>query len=84
MQFPTDEVGIQAHLDHLALYAGAVGYPQIYAPSVNAARSTPDPRHFSSVFGTAPEVEDLGGKWAPSSDYGTVVATLVNELLATD
>jgi|GEM_PF-526248 len=60
--------GITAHLDHLALYAGAAGYPR---------SGTPDPRHFTYLHGTARTLEDLGAKWAPSSSYG---ANLVNEL----
>ncbi|MCE5169414.1 N-acetylmuramoyl-L-alanine amidase [Paenibacillus profundus] len=53
--------GITAHLDHLALYAGAVGYPKA---------DTPDPRHFPYLKGTAKTLEALGAKWAPSSSYG--------------
>lgn len=60
--------GISAHLDHLALYAGASGYPK---------KNTPDPRHFPYLHGTARTLESLGGKWAPSPDYGT---RLVDEL----
>lgn len=60
--------GISAHLDHLALYAGASGYPK---------KDTPDPRHFPYLHGTARTLESLGGKWAPSPDYGT---RLVDEL----
>jgi len=54
--------GITAHLDHLALYAGAAGYPK---------KDTPDPRHFGYLYGTAKTLEQLGEKWAPSSSYGT-------------
>ncbi|NEZ45378.1 copper amine oxidase N-terminal domain-containing protein, partial [Paenibacillus alvei] len=54
--------GITAHLDHLALYAGAAGYPRA---------GTPDPRHFGYLHGTAKTLEELGAKWAPSSSYGT-------------
>lgn len=60
--------GITAHLDHLALYAGASGYPK---------KDTPDPRHFAYLHGTAKTLEELGAKWAPSSSYGT---NLVNKL----
>lgn len=54
--------GITAHLDHLALYAGAAGYPR---------SDTPDPRHFPYLYGTAKTLEELGAKWAPSTSYGT-------------
>ncbi|MFW5436548.1 N-acetylmuramoyl-L-alanine amidase [Paenibacillus apiarius] len=57
--------GITAHLDHLALYAGAAGYPR---------KETPDPRHFPYLHGTAKTLEALGAKWAPSSSYGTKLA----------
>nr|WP_240765027.1 copper amine oxidase N-terminal domain-containing protein [Paenibacillus dendritiformis] len=57
--------GITAHLDHLALYAGASGYPK---------KDTPDPRHFAYLLGTARTVESLGAKWAPSPTYGTRLA----------
>lgn len=57
--------GVTAHLDHLALYAGAAGYPK---------KGTPDPRHFPYLHGTAKTLEALGGKWAPSPDYGRRLA----------
>ncbi|MBU7006289.1 N-acetylmuramoyl-L-alanine amidase [Phosphitispora fastidiosa] len=60
-KFATPEEGVQAHIDHLALYAGAPGYPKA---------DTPDPRHFSFIRGRAATVEALGGKWAPNPDYG--------------
>ncbi|MCM3339223.1 glucosaminidase domain-containing protein [Paenibacillus sp. MER TA 81-3] len=65
--------GITAHLDHLALYAGASGYPR---------DSTPDPRHFSYLKGTARTVEALGGKWAPSSTYGHKLVQYLKEVQA--
>lgn len=75
MQFPNDETGVTAHLDHLALYAGAPGYPR---------EGTPDPRHFPSITGAAPTVEQLGGHWAPSADYGaSIVRDYLEPLLAT-
>ncbi|GAC43888.1 S-layer homology domain-containing protein, partial [Paenibacillus popilliae] len=67
-RFDDWRAGIKAHLDHLALYAGASGYP---------LANTPDPRHFAHLHGTAKTVEALGGKWAPSPTYGT---GLVDEL----
>ena len=59
-RFNSWEEGIQAHLDHLALYAGASGYPK---------KTTYDPRHFVTIKGKAPTVNSLGGNWAPSSTY---------------
>lgn len=63
-RFPSWRAGVTAHLDHLALYAGAPGYPK--------AR-TPDPRHFPFLRGKARTAEALGGKWAPSPTYGREV-----------
>jgi N-acetylmuramoyl-L-alanine amidase len=66
-RFPTWDVGVIAHLDHLALYAGAPGYPQ--------GAHTPDPRHFVSIDGIAPNVEDLSGRWA-GTGYGESLVEL--------
>lgn len=53
--------GVTACIDHLALYAGAPSYPRA---------NTPDPRHFESIYASAPTVERLGGRWAPDPGYG--------------
>ena len=73
-RFRTWEDGVSAHIDHLALYAGALGYPK---------KGTLDPRHFPYLLGTAKTVEQLGGKWAPSATYGTDIVRLMQELIAT-
>ena len=73
-RFSSWRQGVQAHIDHLALYAGQTGYPKSYSTT------TPDPRHFTSLYGTSPSVEGLGGKWAPSSTYGTSVIAKMNEI----
>lgn len=67
--------GITAHVDHLALYAGAEGYPRT---------DTPDPRHFSFIKGRAKKVEMLGGKWAPSPTYGKKLVSMLKKLQATE
>ena len=73
MIFNTWRQGVTACLDHLALYAGAPGYPRA---------NTPDPRHFASIYGTARIVERLGATWAPSPDYGvSIVNDYLNPLL---
>ena len=72
-RFPSWRAGIAAHLDHMALYAGAKGYPR---------RATPDPRHFPFLRGSARSVERLGGKWAPSASYGRDLVQLVRTLVA--
>lgn len=63
-RFNSWDEGVQAHLDHLALYAGAAGYPR---------SDTYDPRHFVTVKGKATTVNSLGTKWAPSVTYGEEV-----------
>ena len=73
-RFISWEDGVKAHLDHLALYAGAAGYPR---------SSTSDPRHFSYIAGKCKTVEALGGSWAPSVTYGTNIASLMKSLEAT-
>ena len=63
-RFPNWTTGIRACLDHLALYAGAPGYPRA---------GSPDPRHFSSIRGDAVYVQQLGTRWAPSRNYGVSI-----------
>ncbi len=71
-RFNSWDEGAQAHLDHLALYAGAAGYPR---------KDTYDPRHFATIKGKAQTVNSLGGNWAPSRTYGEEVNKLYNDLL---
>lgn len=71
--FNTWDEGVQAHLDHLALYAGASGYPR---------SDTYDPRHFVTIKGSSVTVNALGGKWAPSLTYGQEINKMYNDLLA--
>lgn len=71
-KFNTWDEGVQAHLDHLALYAGATGYPR---------SNTYDPRHFVTIKGTVVTVNALGGKWAPSLTYGEEINKSYNDLL---
>lgn len=70
-RFDSWNEGIRAQVDHLALYAGADGYPK---------SDTPDPRHFAYLHGTAPTVEELSGKWAGSATYGTDIVRMMNEI----
>ena len=71
--FSSWDAGVQAQLDHLALYAGASGYPR---------NNTGDPRHFAYLKGKATTVLGLGGNWAPRSSYGSKVLNLYNEMEA--
>jgi len=73
-RFASWDEGIQAHLDHLALYAGVNGYPR---------DDSYDPRRFRSIKGTVTTVNALGGigKWAPSATYGEEVNALYKDLM---
>lgn len=70
-KFTTWNEGIKAQVDHLALYAGANGYPK---------KDSLDPRHFPYLKGTARTVEELGGKWAPNKNYGIEVVKMMKEI----
>ncbi|MGL5153147.1 MAG: glucosaminidase domain-containing protein, partial [Clostridium sp.] len=72
-RFDTWEDGVQAQLDHLALYAGAEGYPRA---------NTTDPRHFPYLKGKAKTVSQLGGNWAPSATYGTEILNMYYDMLS--
>ncbi|MDY4077607.1 MAG: N-acetylmuramoyl-L-alanine amidase [Clostridium sp.] len=70
-RFNSWEDGVKAHLDHLALYAGAIGYPR---------NNTTDPRHFSYILGKAKTVQALSTTWSSSKSYGDNIIRLYNEL----
>ncbi len=71
-RFDNWDEGVQAHMDHLALYAGGKGYPK---------SDSYDPRHFRTIKGKAKTVKALSGVWAPSSTYGEEVNALYSDLL---
>jgi len=73
-RFPDWRTGIQAQIDHLALYAGAQGYPKA---------NTPDPRHFPYIKGTAVTVQALNGKWASDQGYAVKLASLIESMVKT-
>ncbi|MFA4834891.1 MAG: N-acetylmuramoyl-L-alanine amidase [Dehalococcoidia bacterium] len=74
MRFPDDHTGVLAHLQHLAAYSGLVEISGAYLV---------DPRYKWVKKGSAPTVEQLGGKWAPNTDYGTsIVRDYLNKMLA--
>lgn len=70
-RFANWDEGVQAQLDHLALYAGANGYPRT---------STYDSRHFSFLFGTAKTAKALNSKWAGAT-YGDEVMNLYKDVV---
>ena len=75
--FPSEVVGAQAQIDHLALYAGAAGAP-FY--DIGAG---PDPRHFGFIAGKADTVALLAGTWAEDPNYGVKLAAKYASLTAT-
>lgn len=70
-RFSSWNEGISAHLDHLALYAGAEGYPR---------KETHDPRHFGFILGKAKTAKELSGVWATDKNYGDKIVRLYNEI----
>ncbi|MPQ45109.1 glucosaminidase domain-containing protein, partial [Clostridium tarantellae] len=73
-RFDSWEDGISAHLDHIALYVGAKGYPK-------PKDQTKDPRHFNYLYGKSGDsVEKLGETWATTKVYGKKLASLVRQL----
>ena len=64
--------GVQAHMDHLALYAGADGYPKV---------NTYDPRHFVTIKGNATTTNSLSGNWSTTKNYGIEISELYMNLL---
>jgi len=74
--FTSREMGVEAHLQHLYAYASESPLPD--------GREQLDPRFNLVERGGAIYVEDLGGKWAPSLDYGkSIVDDYLNKLIAT-
>lgn len=68
------EDGILAHVQHIALYAGAPGYPK---------ENPMDPRHFGYLLGKCPNVEDLSCNWAPSKTYGQDIVAMCESIINT-
>lgn len=91
MKFNSWEEGIQAHADHLALYAGAPKFPK-YSPKCisnpNGAYkkngTTLDPRHFPYLYGKCKTVEGLSGTWATNKKYAETILKIVNQIRNAD
>ncbi|HBF0791695.1 TPA: glucosaminidase domain-containing protein [Clostridioides difficile] len=78
------EDGVSAFIDHLALYAGAKGYPK-YSELVGKVEykvngTTLDPRHCPYLHGEAKTVESLSGKWCPDMNYGKSIINICNKI----
>ncbi|MDI9497589.1 MAG: glucosaminidase domain-containing protein [Bacillota bacterium] len=72
-RFPDWETGIRAQIEHLALYAGAPGYP---------LEDPADPRHFAWLHGSGRTISELGRSWASAGHYGEALGRIVEEMLA--
>jgi len=72
--FPNWEVGCLAHVQHICAYAGHIPWEGAY-PIV-------DPR-YTYVADDVPKLEnwhELGGRWAPASNYGDKIEILMKEI----
>lgn len=64
--------GIEAHIDHLALYAGASGFPR---------SGSPDPKHFASLYGKYKTIDAMGLSWAGGEQaYANRLKTFMSEI----
>lgn len=90
MRFSSWEEGLIAHADHLALYAGAKGFPK-YSPDTKGYENsncksngtTKDPRHFTYLYGKSKTVEGLSGTWATNKTYAQTLLSIINRIYAT-
>ena len=90
MRFKSWVDGIQAHADHLGLYAGAKNCPK-YSPETKnypndkykANGTTLDPRHFTYLYGKCPTVEGLSGTWATNKNYAVTLKSIIAKIEAT-
>lgn len=71
-KFNSWEEGIEAHIQHLALYANS--------PKLNG-KVIIDPRHFEWLRGTAKSANGLAEKWAYNLDYGKKLNKLCNDII---
>ena len=91
MRFKSWADGIQAHADHLGLYAGAKNCPK-YSPETKnytnekykANGTTLDPRHFTYLYGKCKTVKSLTGTWATDSQYDKKLMKFINEIQQTE
>ena len=90
MRFATWEDGIQAHADHLGLYAGSPNCPK-YSPECASHQNkdykcngtTKDPRHFTYLYGKYKTVESLKGSWATDPQYDKKLMKFIREIEGT-
>lgn len=68
--FPTIQIGVRAHIQHLKAYAS-------YEPLV---QDIVDPRFEFVTRGIAPFVQQLSGRWSDDSTYGDQILALLRRL----
>ena len=73
-QFSTVKEGVTAQIQHLYAYACTKAIP--------AGETLVDPRFKYVTRGIAPNWEDLSGRWATASNYGTEILKMYNDMMA--
>jgi hypothetical protein len=68
--FPTPQIGVRAHIQHLKAYASEDGLNLKLV----------DPRYQWVRYGSAPTVEKLTGKWAADQEYGSKIRSILERL----
>jgi hypothetical protein len=68
--FPSPQIGVRAHIQHLKAYASEKGLNQELV----------DPRYRWVRYGSAPTVEKLTGAWAADREYGTKIRDILERL----
>lgn len=72
-QFSTVKEGVTAQIQHLYAYACTKAIP--------SGETLIDPRFKYVTRGSAPNWEDLGGKWAAATEYGTKILNLYTQMM---
>lgn len=70
LSFPTPQIGVRAHIQHLKGYATDEGLHQTLV----------DPRYRYIRYGSAPTIYALAGRWASDREYGNKIAGILNRL----
>jgi hypothetical protein len=70
LSFPTPQIGVRAHIQHLKGYATDAGLHQELV----------DPRYRYIRYGSAPTIYALAGRWASDKEYGKKIAGILTRL----
>ena len=70
--FPSQEIGVRAHIQHL----------KGYATTDQLKQSLVDPRYRYIKYGSAPNIYELAGRWAADREYGNKIAAILDRLYA--